>query len=107
MGYNKNAVLSIWNGYDNNLFISKNDSSYHKKIWIDTMENYLKYKDNSWYEIPNNVVGSLVNPITGEMAKEEDKNSKIFYFLKGTEPSFGKKDYESVFKEENSNKIAS
>ena len=69
--------------------------------------NYLKDKDNSWYDIPDDVVGTLVNPITGELAKEGDKNTKIFYFLKGTEPSYGTKDFETVFKEENEKKFAS
>ena len=101
VGYNKNVVLSVWNGYDDNKKIGKDEHNYHKNIWIDTMEEYLKEKDNQWYEIPDNVVGSLVNPITGEMAKEGDKKAKIFYFLKGTEPSYGSKDYETVFKEEN------
>ena len=107
IGYNKNAVLSIWNGYDDNRKITSNDSGYHKNIWIDTMENYLKDKDNEWYTIPDNVVGCLVNPITGEMAQEGDSNAKIFYFLKGTEPTYFKRDLEAVFKEENEEKIAS
>ena len=38
MGYNKNAVLSIWNGYDDNRKISSNDSGYHKNIWIDNYD---------------------------------------------------------------------
>ena len=107
VGYNKNAVLSIWNGYDNNKKIDTGEHNYHKNIWIDTMENYLKDKDNNWYDIPDDVVGTLVNPITGELAKEGDKNTKIFYFLKGTEPSYGTKDFETVFKEENEKKFAS
>ena len=107
IGYNKNAVLSIWNGYDDNRIINKDDNGYHKNIWIDTMEEYLKGKDNSWYELPPNVVGCLVNPITGEIAREGDQNTKIFYFLKGTEPNYSNKDYETVFKEENEKRIAS
>ena len=107
VGYNKNAVLTIWNGYDDNRKLTSEDSGYHKKIWIDTMEKYLVDKDNTWYDIPDNVVGSLVNPISGESAKEGEKNAKIFYFLKGTEPSFGTKDFETVFKEENKEGIAS
>lgn len=107
VGYNKRAVLSIWSGYDDNSKISSSDSGYHKNIWIDTMEEYLKDKDNSWYEVPDNVVGALVNPISGEIAKEGDSNTKIFYFLKGTEPSYGVTDYESVFKEENEKRVSS
>ena len=45
VGYNKNAVLSIWNGYDNNKKINNGEHNYHKNIWIDTMESYLKDKD--------------------------------------------------------------
>ena len=71
------------------------------------MESYLKDKNNDWYDIPSDVVGTLVNPITGETVKEGDKNAKIFYFLKGTEPSDGKQDFETVFKEENQKKFTS
>ena len=106
IGYNKNAVLSIWNGYDDNRTISTDDGGYHKNIWIDTMENYLKNKDNTWYEMPNNVVGVLINPINGEIAKEGDKKSKVFYFLKGTEPTYNNSDLEEAFKEENEKKKA-
>lgn len=105
-GYNKNAVLSIWNGYDDNRVIEKENSGYHKNIWIDTMEEYLRDKDNSWYSLPENVVGTFVNPITGEIAKEGDNNTKIFYFLKGTEPNYSNKDFEAVFKEENEQRLA-
>ena len=107
IGYNKNAVLSIWNGYDNNKILESGDNGYHKNIWIDTMEEYLKDKDNNWYELPKNVVGTLINPITGELSKEGDKHTKIFYFLKGTEPNYVSRDFEAVFKEENEKKIAS
>ncbi len=106
IGYNKNVVLSIWNGYDDNRGFSASDTGYHKNIWIDTMEKYLKDKDNSWYDIPPNVVGALVNPITGQVSTEGDSNAKIFYFLKGTEPSYGTRDLEAVFKEENEQGLA-
>lgn len=101
IGYNKNAVLSIWNGYDDNKEISSSDGGYHKEIWIDTMETYLKDKDNNWYDMPSNVVGVLVNPINGELAKEGDSKTKIFYFLKGTEPTYNNNDLEAAFKESN------
>ena len=48
-----------------------------------------------WYEKPQNVVGILVEPISGKPAKEEDKNKKLMYFLKGTEP----KDTDPTFDE--------
>lgn len=97
IGYNKEAVLGVWTGYDDNRYFSSADSGHHKDIWIKTMEGYLKDKENTWYDAPNNVVGMLVNPITGEIAKEGDKKSKIFYFLKGTEP-YTDYDLDAVFK---------
>ena len=51
------------------------------------MESYLKDKDNTWYEKPENVVGVLVDPITGKLADKNTKKKKIFYYLLGTEPN--------------------
>ena len=103
MGYNSNVVLGVWNGYDNNTKIDSSEYSYHKNIWIDTMENYFKENEATWYEIPSNVVGSLVDPITGLTAGEDTSNKEMFFYLKGTEPSnmANYKDLEAVFQEEN------
>ena len=102
IGYNKNAVLGIWTGYDDNRKIDANDYYLHKDVWIDTMETYLKDKDNSWYSVPSNIVGVLVDPITGMLAKEDTKNSKMFYFIKGTEPTaqYVSYDLDAAFKED-------
>lgn len=102
IGYNKNAVLGIWTGYDDNRKIDANDYYLHKEVWIDTMETYLKDKDNSWYSVPSNIVGVLVDPITGMLAKEDTKISKMFYFIKGTEPTaqYVNYDLDAAFKED-------
>lgn len=101
IGYNNDAVLGVWTGYDDNRNFTGNTSGYHKDIWIETMEGYLKDKKKTWYEAPNNIVGVLVDPITGELINGENKKGKIFYFLKGTEP-FAEYSYDldSVFKED-------
>ena len=103
IGYNENAVLSIWNGYDDNRKINSNDYSYHKNIWIDTMETYFDNHETTWYKIPENVVGVLVNPITGLVADENDTKKEMFFYIKGTEPTLQtvSKDLDAVFKEEN------
>lgn len=85
-GYNKDAVLGIWMGYDNNKNVEVNIGSSMKNLWIDTMEEYLKNNKNNWYKTPDNIVGVLVNPITGKIAKENDNKVKILYYKKGTEP---------------------
>ena len=45
------------------------------------------WKEKIWYEKPNNVVGCLVDPITGKPATDQTKHKKIMYYLKGTEPT--------------------
>ena len=82
--------------------IDSSDYSYHKNIWIDTMEAYFKDHDSSWYNIPDNVVGVLVNPITGIIANENDTKKEMFFYLKGTEPTLQtvSKDLDAVFKED-------
>ena len=102
MGYNKNAVLGVWTGYDDNKKIDSTKYSYHKNIWIDTMESYFKNHEAQWYDIPDNVVGILVNPITGTLVEDNAEKKEMFFYLKGTEPTNenNTKDLEAVFKEE-------
>ncbi len=86
VGYNKDLVLGIWYGYDDNKKVDSSESRINKMIWADTVEAYFKDKETSWYDIPEDVVGVLVNPVTGELAKETDKKKHICYYIKGTEP---------------------
>lgn len=83
-GYNPDLLIGIWSGYDDNSKVDSKESSGIKNMWVDTMENYLKDKENKWYEIPNNVVGVLVDPISGEITTNSKKT--LLYYLKGTEP---------------------
>ena len=87
-GYNKELLVGVWSGYDDNRESPASDSSISKNIWFDTIENCLKDKEDSWYEIPNNVVGVLVNPINGELAEENTTHKRMFYYIKGTEPMY-------------------
>lgn len=95
IGYNKEITTAIWVGYDDNKNLNVSDFKYSKNIWVDTIENYLKNHEDSWYKQPNNVVGVLVNPITGRPAKEGDEHKKIMYYVRGTEPT----DADPVFDE--------
>ena len=87
-GYNKDVVVGIWSGYDDNHETMAGDGKQIKYMWVDIVENYNKDKEDSWYEMPNNVVGVLVNPISGEVANENTKNPTMFYYIKGTEPTY-------------------
>ena len=87
-GYNKELLVGMWTGYDDNKDVSSKDSSNLKNAWVDVMENYLKGKDDkdTWYKTPNNVVGVAIDPISGKAVTDGSK-AKILYYIKGTEPS--------------------
>ena len=87
IGYNKDLLLGVWNGYDDSSEISIDAVKISKNIWIDSMEKYFKDKKVTWYEMPEDVVGVLVNPINGNLATNKSKKKKILYFIKGTEPT--------------------
>lgn len=86
IGYNKDLLVGVWTGYDNNRELIKGETKYSRYVWVDTAEQYLKDKDVSWYQMPENVVGVLVNPIDGSTANEKSKKKRILYYLKGSEP---------------------
>lgn len=83
-GYNPNVLMMVWVGNDEAKDIDSMASYYSKNIWLDTLEEYLKDKESSWYEQPPNVIGLIKDGITGK----EDINSKngiVFYYVEGTE----------------------
>ncbi len=84
VGYNKNKLMLIWMGYDNNKLITSDAGIKSKNIWIDTMEA-IKDNTNNWYQKPENVVGVLLNAVDGDVPKDASK-AFMYYYLKGTEP---------------------
>ena len=88
IGFNKNIVCAVWVGYDDNKELSTSDYKYAQSIWYNTVEQIEENipEDDGWYTIPKNVVGVLVEPISGKPVKDSSKNTKLMYFLKGTEP---------------------
>ena len=87
IGYNKDIVTAVWCGYDDSRDLKSSEYKYAQNIWLNTMELYMKDKDEAWYSQPENVVGVLVNPITGKPAVDSDEKKIIEYYVKGTEPS--------------------
>lgn len=83
VGYNKDALLMIWLGYDDAKDINNNASSWAKSIWINTIEEYLKDSEDNWYEKPPNIIGILQDPVTGLPATND--SASIFYYVKGSE----------------------
>lgn len=89
-GYNKDIVVGIWSGYDDNRKITSTDTVNNKSMWADIIESYLGDAPDSWFDMPSNVVGVLADPVSGSIATNDNKNATILYYIKGTEPS---KDY--------------
>ena len=87
IGYTPDIVFTSWSGYDDNSNIPTEVIAGNKSSWITSMETLFKDKEPSWYEIPKDVVGVLVNPITGNVISSATESKKIMYYLRGTEPS--------------------
>ncbi len=85
VGYNKNKLMLIWMGYDDNKNIGSSPGVNSKNIWIDTMENIKNNEINNWYQKPDNVIGILLNAVDGNTPTNASK-SFMYYYLKGTEP---------------------
>ena len=60
------------------------NSIISKNIWVDTVEDYLKDKENNWYEKPDNVVGIPRDAVTGKDVTDVNK-SFVYYYVKGSE----------------------
>lgn len=95
IGYNKDIVVAVWCGYDNNQALTSKEYKYAQNIWLNSIEAYMQNKEDAWYQCPSNVTGVLVNPISGKPAKDSDEKKKIMYYIKGTEPT----DSDPVFDE--------
>lgn len=103
-GYNKDVLIGVWMGYDDNRETDVSTGNVMKNLWVDTIEAYLKDKESNWYKTPDNVVGVLVDPITGLPATETSTHKQIFYYIKGTQPYSTDQDLEKsieTFKETN------
>ena len=87
-GYNQDILVGIWSGYDDNRATETGDGKQIKYMWSEIVENYNKDKENNWYELPSNVVGVLVDPLSGDIAVHNSTKPTMFYYIKGTEPTY-------------------
>ena len=69
---------------DDNSELSANDSYITKNIWADTVEDILVDTEEHWYETPENVVGVVLDAVSGKPTTDVSK-ATLFYFVKGTE----------------------
>lgn len=84
IGYNPDALMLVWNGYDDNQEMEVADGNISKNIWVNTMEEYLKDKEHSWYELPSNVIGIPLDAVTG-LEPTDENNVFVYYFINGSQ----------------------
>lgn len=84
IGYNPDALMLVWNGYDDNQEMEVADGNISKNIWVNTMEEYLKDKEPSWYELPSNVIGIPLDAVTG-LDPTNENNVFVYYFINGSQ----------------------
>ena len=90
IGYTPEVVLASWAGYDDSSNIPTEVIAGNKDSWITSMESYFKNNEATWFSIPKDVVGVLVNPVTGNPINNSNEKKKIVFYVKGTEPTFKK-----------------
>ena len=88
IGYNNDILCAVWIGYDDNRSLNTSEYKYSQNIWYKSVEAYEKGKSNDeiWYELPSNVSGVFVDPISGKPVTSDSQKKKLMYFIKGTEP---------------------
>ena len=100
VGYNKDALVMTWMGYDDNQTISSKVRTSSKNAWVSTIEYVLKDVDTDWYETPKNVIAIPLDAITGEVTNDTSK-AALYYYVKGSEPGVINEQYVSGEDEKN------
>ncbi len=101
VGYNKDALVMTWMGYDDNQTITSRVRTNSKKAWTKTIEYALKDIDTSWYETPENVVAIPLDAVTGKVTNDNNNKVSLYYYVKGSEPNVLNEQYVSGEEEKN------
>ena len=94
VGYNQDALVMTWMGYDDNKTIGSTVRNSSKNAWVDTIEYVLKDTQTSWDETPKNVVAIPLDAITGKTTTDTNK-AALYYYVKGSEPNVTNEQYVS------------
>jgi len=83
IGYNKDYLMMVWTGNDDNSKVNSNESKISKKIWSQTITS-IKTNKKEWYDIPDGITISTIDPFSGEYKIK----GYACYFEKGSEPNY-------------------
>ena len=87
VGYNKDILMVIWTGYDDNSNIELKVGNEVKNVWANVVTYLQNDENNSWYDMPNNVIGLPLDSISGKPTNDTN-HMTMFYYLKGSEPEY-------------------
>ena len=80
IGYNKDLLVSVWTGYDDNRTITlKYDTLVAKYLFADIIESYFKNKNTTWYTKPDDVISVYLNPITGFYGNFSEYTKPLYF----------------------------
>ena len=89
IGYIPQLVTGVWVGYDQERTLGAGGSGGQAAapIWGDFMQKAVASLPSEDFEAPENVSFVLINPRTGNLAREGTPGAVMECFIKGTEPS--------------------
>ncbi len=79
IGYNKNLLVGVWCGYDDNRKIETGQGSFIKYIWAEIMEKYSSNNNDNWYKKPINVTSIKVNPTYGRISNNNEYSKELYF----------------------------
>lgn len=88
IGYIPQLVTGVWVGYDQERSLGSSGSGGQASapIWAEFMQKAVMSLPVEDFEAPENVAFVLINPITGNLAREGTPGAVMECFIKGTEP---------------------
>ena len=99
IGYIPQLVTGVWVGYDQERSLGSSGSGGQASapIWAEFMQKAVISLPVEDFEAPENVAFVLINPLTGNLAREGAPGAVMECFIKGTEPNKydGEEDEES------------
>jgi len=89
IGYIPQLVTGVWVGYDQERSLGSSGSGGQASapIWAEFMQKAVMSLPVEDFEAPENVAFVLINPVTGNLAREGTPGAVMECFIKGTEPN--------------------
>jgi penicillin-binding protein 1B len=88
-GFTPNLVCAVWVGFDDNSQLGMTGADSALPIWADFMTAALN-EHPEWagdWQMPDGIQQAEINPKTGELAKPDDPDKRVEFFINNTAPT--------------------